>query len=367
MIASKTPLAREMTRRGFARSLASLGLAMVSVPILGRAASAASDLMVMDWSGYEVPELHKPYIAKYGASPEISLFADDEEAYQKVKGGFQADLVHPTSYAVGRYRDQGMLKAFDTSRLSNWSDLYPSLHSVAGMASEGKQWFVPCGWGILSVLYRADLVDIKEESWGLLWDERYKGKLSTITEMDGAVIPAAVKLGIPNPFAMSDDELAKVKAALEQQRGLLRFYWTDPAQLEQAMAAGEVVAAFAWMASNANLKKQGLDVKYMAPKEGVLGFIDGFIMLKEGPGKEQNAYDFVDAWLSPGSGQFMIESVGYGHSNRKAFELASAESKAALGLTAPETLLTSSIFLQEIAPDLRTKYVKMFEDVKAGF
>jgi len=367
MLGSGGPVRTPAARRDFMRLLASLGLAMVSVPVIGRRASAAGDLMVMDWSGYEVPELHKPYIAKYGASPEISLFADDEEAYQKVKGGFRTDLVHPTSYAVGRYRDQGMLKPFDTGRLSNWPDLYPSLYSVTGMASDGKQWFVPCGWGILSVLYRSDLVDIKEESWKLLWDERYKGKLSTITEMDGSVIPAAVMLGIPNPFAMSDEELAKVKAALETQRGLLRFYWTDPAQLEQAIAAGEVVAAFAWMASNANLKKQGLPVKYMAPKEGVLGFIDGFIMLKDGPGKEQNAYDFVDAWLAPGSGQFMIESVGYGHSNRKAFELASAESKAALGLSAPETLLTSSIFLQEIAPDLRAKYVKMFEDVKAGF
>jgi spermidine/putrescine-binding protein len=105
----------------------------------------------------------------------------------------------------------------------------------------------------------------------------------------------------------------------------------------------------------------------MAPKEGVLGFIDGFIMLKDAPGKEQNAYDYVDAWLAPESGKFMIESVGYGHSNRKAFALASDDSKAALGLTTPETLLTSSIFLQEIDPATREKYVKMFEEVKAGF
>jgi spermidine/putrescine-binding protein len=344
-----------------------MGLAVASMPVLGRRAAAADDLLVFDWSGYDVPELHQPYIAKYGASPQIALFADDEEAYQKIKAGFEANLVHPTSYAVGRYRDQDMLKPIDTARLSNWADLFPALHSVAGMNTDGQQWFVPCGWGILSVLYRADLVDIQEESWNLLWDERYKGRIATIAEMDGAVIPAAVALGIADPFAMSDAELAQVKDALVRQRDLLRFYWTDPSQLEQAMAAGEIVAAFAWMASVANLKKQGLDVKYMNPKEGVLGFIDGFVMLKDAPGKEQNAYDYVDAWLAPESGKFMIESVGYGHSNRKAFELASAESKDALGLSTPEALLSSSTFLAEIAPDLRQKYVQMFEDVKAGF
>lgn len=354
------------SRREFGRLLGSLGLAMVTIPVLGRGAAAADDLLVFDWSGYDVPELHPAYLQKYGASPSIALFADDEEAYTKIKSGFQADLVHPTSYAVGRYRDQGMLKPIDTGRLSNWADLYPALHSVGGMSTDGQQWFVPCGWGILSVLYRSDLVDIQEESWGLLWDERYKGRISAIAEMDGAVIPAAVKLGIANPFAMSDAEIDQVKAALIEQRDLLRFYWTDPTQLEQAMAAGEVVAAFAWMASNGNLTKQGVPVKYMNPKEGVLGFIDGFIMLKDAPGQEQNAYDYLDAWIAPDAGKFMIESVGYGHSNRKAFELASAESKAALGLSTPEALLTTSTFLQEIAPELREKYVRMFEEVKAG-
>jgi spermidine/putrescine transport system substrate-binding protein len=237
------------------------------------------------------------------------------------------------------------------------------------MSTGSSQWFVPCGWGYLSVLYRSDMVDLQgqPESWNLLWDPRYKGQISTITEMDGAVIPAAVALGIPNPFAMSDEEIAKVKDYLIKQRDLIRFYWTDPAQLEQAMASGEVVAAFAWMASNANLRKQGVPVRYAQPKEGLLGFIDGFIMLKDGPGKEQNAYDFVDAWIAPESGKFMIESVGYGHSNRKAFDLASAEAKEALGLSSPDKLVSSTIFLAEIDPARREKYVKMFEDVKAGF
>ncbi len=356
-----------LSRRRFTRQLAALGLGLVSIPVLSRSAAAAEELQVFDWSGYEVPQLYQPYVKKYGKPPPITLFADDEEAYQKIKAGYQTDLVHPTSYAVGRYRDQGMIKPIDTSRLSNWPDLFPALYSVKGMSTDGHQWYVPCGWGILSVLYRNDLVELKEPSWNLLWDERYKGRISTITEMDGAVIPAAVMLGIPDPFAMTDDEIAKVKAALVKQHALIRFYWTDPAQLEQALAAGEVVAAYAWMASNVNLKKKGVPVTYMTPKEGVLGFIDGFIMLKDGPGKEQNAYDFVDAWLAPESGKFMIESVGYGHSNRKAFDLASTNSKELLGLGAPDKLVGSTIFLQEIDPQRRQKYVKMYEDVKAGF
>src|SRR5262249_35225074 len=90
-------------RREVIKMLGSLGVVAVSLPLVGRNARADEDLTVFDWSGYEIPELHKPYIAKYGKSPTITIFADDEEAYVKIKAGFRCDLVHPTSYAVSRH------------------------------------------------------------------------------------------------------------------------------------------------------------------------------------------------------------------------------------------------------------------------
>ena len=358
--------ARHIGRRTTLKLLGSTGLALVSIPILGRRAQAADDLLVFDWAGYDVPELHQEYIAKYGASPTIALFGDDEEAYLKVSGGYQVDLVHPTSYAIARYRDGGMLKPVDTSRLSHWPDVLPQLSGVRGFATDGNQWFVPCGWGFNSVLYRTDLVDIEEESWGLLFDERYKGRLSVAGEMDGTVIPAAMTLGIADPFNMNDEELGRVADLLRKQRELNRFYWTDPTEIEQAIASGEVVAAYTWSASASTLKAQGVPVKYMTPKEGVLGWIDGFIMMKDGPGKEENAYDYVNAWLAPETGAWMIDNYGYAHSNAKAFEMVTPERLAEIGIPSPDVILSKGVFLQEMDPAMRQKYIEMYEAVKAG-
>lgn len=353
-------------RREACRTLAAMGLAAASVPLVARRARADSDLLVFDWTGYEIPELHKPYIAKYGKSPEIAIYADDEEAYLKIKGGFQADLVHPTSYAVGRYREQGMLKPIDTSRLSNWPDVLPEVANVKGMTSGDQRWFVPCGWGYNSVVYRSDIVQPKEDSWNLLWDERYSGRIANATEMDGAVIPAAMALGVPDPYAMNDDELAKVEEYLKKQRPMLRLYWSDPTEIEQAIASGEVVAAYVWAASASTLKSKGVPVTYMTPKEGVVVWIDGFIMLKDGPGQEQNAYDYLDAWLSPETGEYMLASYGYAHSNRKSFERVSAERLKEIGITSPDELLARGVFLREMDPALRQKYIQMYENVRAG-
>jgi spermidine/putrescine-binding protein len=330
LFAEGVPMPGVIGRRGLLRWMGAGGLALVSLPILSRGALADDDLLVFDWSGYEIPELHQAYIKKYGKSPTITIFGDDEEAYVKIKSGFKTDLVHPTSYAIGRYRDQGLM---------------PKLASRPGMNTDGHQWIAPCGWGYNSVLYRTDLCQPKEQSWLLLWDERYKGKIALAVEMDGSVIPAAMSLGIKDPFNMSDAEIAQVKDHLRKQRELNRFYWTDPAELEQAMAAGEVVAAYAWGASFSALKKQGVPVAYMKPKEGVIGWIDGFIMMKDGPGKEQ---------------------YGYAHSNRKAFDLVSPDRLKEIGIESKDDILSQGVFLQEQKAETREKYVKMYEDVKAG-
>ena len=58
-------------------------------------------------------------------------------------------------------------------------------------------------WGQASILYRTDLVDIEEESWGLLWDERYAGRLAMIDSLIHGVMVAAIYAGavgsLPDP------------------------------------------------------------------------------------------------------------------------------------------------------------------------
>ena len=77
----------------------------------------------------------------------------------------------------------------------------------------------------------------------------------------------------------------------------------------------------------------------------------------------------VDAWLAPETGKYMIESVrlrSFQPQGVRSRERRTAE--GALGISAPpEKMISPGIFLQEIDPERRQKYVKMYEDVKAGF
>ncbi len=352
-----------LSRRRFSQVLAAAGVALVTVPLTERGARAEDQVTYFTWSGYDVPEFFPGYVKKHGVNPNLPLFSDEEDAFQKLRAGFFADVAHPCSGRIKRWRDAGVVQAIDTSRLSNWGDVVEVLKTVNGAADGGKQWFVPIDWGNTSVLYRADLVEVKEESWALLWDERYKGRLSIGEDITDTAIICGLLAGVPDPYNMTDADMAKVKELLIKQKPLLRFYWSDTTALEQSMATGEVVAASAWNSSIATLRKQGIDVKYMNPKEGRLTWCCGLVLTSVA--KEiDKAYDLIDAMLSPEAGVWLI-NYGYGHSNRKAFEQVSEDVLAERGLAKnAEEHLKSGLFSRENPrlDDLQ----QMFEAVKAG-
>ena len=363
----------QMSRRQFNQSLMALGATMVMVPAGSRSAFAASDdhPTVFTWEGWDVPELHQPYLAKHGESPNMAIFGDEEEAFAKMRAGFKVDLTQPCTYKVPIWKDAGILDPIDTSRLSTWDDIIPSLKTIPGTYEGNNQYFFPTDWGLTSVLYRADLAPeyVDNESWGILWDPKYKGRLSMADSLIDGVMVAAIYIGAKDPFNMTDDEMAKTRAALKEQLPLMRYYWTSPADIEQALASGELVATSAWNSSYAALKKEGLDVRYTSPKEGAMTWVCGFCLMSDhDPAKLDRIYDYLDAYASVESGVFALTEYGYGHGNINAFAKVEQDSPGLLkelgySVNVDETL-NAGIFQAPMGnePALQA----MFEEVKAG-
>lgn len=363
-------LGGRMTRREFHRRMAAAGLGFAAVPLAApRARAAAPELTVFEWSGYDVPEMHPAFVAKYGASPNFSLFSTEEEALQKLLAGFVVDLMHPCSYNIKRWRDAGVLKPIDVSRLSHYENVWERFRTIPETSFDGQAYFVPFDAGLSSILYRTDLVDpadVADPSWALLFNEKYKGRLS-MYDTDTTLIEIATRIKgwYGEYLALPDDKLAEVKKVLVAQRDLMRFYWSDQTQLEQAMASGEVVAAYAWNGSYSNLKKQGLSVAYMVPKEGVLSWCCGMVRHAQAPGDDTATYDFLDAMLDPEAGKGLM-AAGYFHSNRKTYDLIEPQVLADMGVADPETTFAALEIGPEPEEPHRTKYISLVNEVKSG-
>ncbi len=128
------------------------------------AIAADSELIVFDWGGYEDEMFFQDYMKKYGEAPTYSFFSDEEEAFQKVRAGFRADLGHPCSQSVVKWRNAGIIVPIDTSRLKNWSKVDPGFAGMEGFQVDGVQWALPVDWGATALTYNADDVSAEDAS-----------------------------------------------------------------------------------------------------------------------------------------------------------------------------------------------------------
>ena len=360
-----------LSRRDFNKMLSAAGVSLVAMPVASKmaAAAAADQATFFTWGGYDVAEAYGPYIAKHGEPPNFAVFGGSEEGLTKMLAGYVVDVAHPCNADIPRWVASGLFQPLDTSKLSNWPNIMPELWNLEGNVVDGKPYMAPWDWGRTSITYRTDLVDLqgKEESWGILWDERYKGRLGMLASGGDSWWCGAIYAGVDFKDIASEEGFKKVAAIMRKQRPLIRTYTDDTTSLEQALASGELVAAMTWDASAVKLKGEGIPVKFANPKEGALTWVCGVMMHKDAPHPDK-AYDVIDALLSTESGKWLIGENGYGHSNAKSFGLFSDDELAALGLSRnPADILSAGKFQIPPTQEFDDAMNKEFEKIKAGF
>ena len=366
-----------MSRREMNAILAAGGFAIAATRVGARPAMAQDSCgdnhpTFFIWSGYEIPEFYPSYIEKHGCLPNFSMFGDEEEAFAKMRAGFAPDLMQPCSYKIGQWADAGLLAPIDTSRLSNWPDIIPALADMPVAIQNGERVYVPVDWGLTSVTYRTDLAPeyVDNETWAILWDEKYAGRISMIDSLIDGVAVAAIYAGVADPFNLSDPaDMDKTREALRTQLPLLRYYSNSMTDVENSLASGELIAAATWNSSWVALKDQGLPVNFMTPKEGAMTWACGVVRnpANDDHGQEMVdlAYEVIDNIISPEAGAWEIENYGYGVANAKAFDMVGPEKLAELGLPSdPQAYLAAGIFQDAMVPEGEIQ--TMFEEVKAG-
>jgi spermidine/putrescine transport system substrate-binding protein len=361
----------KLDRRTFNRSLFALGIVPVMMPLLPRRAMAAPEdhATWFTWGGFDVPEFFDQYIERRGELPNFATYGSAEEALNKLKSGFVADIVMPCISDVPRWSETGLFQPIDTSRLSNWPDVMPELWDVPYNVTDGKVWLMPWEWGQTSVAYRTDLYDLEgaEESWDMLWNPKYAGQLGMLAGGGDAWWCAAIAAGVPFDQIATDEAFDKISARLREQRPLIRMYTDDTTTSDTALAAGEIVATMAWNSSVVSLSAQGVPVKFAKPKEGALTWVCGQMLHRDAPNID-SAYEILDSLISETATVNLMRGFGYGGANRKAFEQFTDEELSALGLSRnPLEILQAGHFGIPQTAEWDQRMTSTWEQIKLGF
>jgi spermidine/putrescine transport system substrate-binding protein len=353
---------RKTAKRSWATGLTAFALSFSLLQ--GAQAADSGKLTYFTWSGYELPQFHSEFD---NSKVDISVFGDDDDALSKARAGFHPDIAHPCYDKLERWKQADLIQPLDPARIANWEQIFPVLRNMPGIVdTDGKVWMVPWDWGNTSILYRTDLVDKAEASWKMLFDPQspYAGRMATIDAVHDTPLVAALLAGV-DPFSkLTPEQMDKVAAVLREQRPVVAAYTTDMTSVEQSLASGELVAAMAWNASATALKRQNVPVSFMKPKEGMLTWACGMVLLKDAKHVDL-AYEFINARLNAESGAALINEYGYGSSSQAAFAKVPAAKLEELALPAdPETMLRDTIMTKPIPSN--DELAKLFERIKAG-
>ncbi len=338
--------------------------------LLGSSAAFAdgSDLVVLDWSGYEDEGFFGDYVEEYGSAPSYSFFGSQEEAFTKLTTGFIADLAHPCSDALRKWVAADLIQPIDTSRLENWDALLPQIREVDGIVQDGEVYMVPFEWGNTGLIYRTDMITDEEVSLQLLADPAYQGQVAIPDAASSAYAMAALATGAESYTNMTDAEFEAASDYLRAVHQNVRFYWSDAGQLDQAIASGEVIMGWGWNQSELNLIWNETPAVMMRDVDrGIATWVCGYVHPTSSTAPTDQIYDMLDALTTAASGQYIIESWGYAHSNAEAFEIADQELIATYGFSDVDSFFEDSLFFDAVTPELEARMLREFERIKAGF
>src|SRR5262249_47067337 len=278
-------------------------------------------LKVFDWGGYGdgayYPKQEKdtwtvPYQKATGDTPTFILFENDDDGFTKVAtGNAPYDVVHPCAYRFQDYVDGGYVQPWDPSLISNFSQLSPQLEQFGQI--NGQQFFVPLGWGYVAPLCNADYVSPTEDSWGLLWDDRYAKRIAWINTLEMLVI-AGYYNGVADPWTMTDDELAAQRDFLISKKDLVSFFWDQSYDLWLKFKKGDIWIGYAWPDAYGYAAAQGMNAVYMQPKEGRIHWSCGLGLFADSK-NYYHAHEYVNNWASKATAEFLEAYYYYGHAN----------------------------------------------------
>ncbi len=336
---------------------------------LARAASAhlaaeSGRLQVLDWAGYGNDggqAMFAQYVKAYPHNkPQFTYMGNEADALAKIHAGLKADLFRPYVGWVKYFATSGLVQPWDTKLISNFKNLNPFM--VKAGQYQGKQYGIPDDWGFDAILYRSDKVKPKAKSWGLLFDERYKGKIAWFDDIEMISI-AGLYLGFKDTWNQTSDQLKRSQKLLISKKHLVRKNWSSETDLWQLFGSGDVWIAYAWPNDWVQMKKKGLKVVYMHPKEKPIAWVGMFMLLK-GSSRPNLAHAYVDAWSSGKSAKWLEDNYGYGHANTVA-RPSSSDLLRALQLTNPRAVTEPNAYLDRDIPQ-RALYAKLWEQVKAS-
>jgi spermidine/putrescine transport system substrate-binding protein len=296
---------------------------------------------------------------------KTSAMSSNEEAVAKIQAGFEVDVINScVDEAALEMVQKGMYIELDTSRLTYWNDLFPSVKELPGVVVDGKYYVVPVDMGAGGILYNVDVVNPPPDSWADLFDPKWAGRVAVENNATTAMMIGALVTGIPDPLSMDEAQLDQVAQYWIDHKDQFRTFYTQGAQIRTLFKSEEVLLASGYADNAAYIREEGVNVELAMPKEGAILWACGYgISPNIDPANLDAAYALLNWYTSPEAELFEAETWSYQVANQDVLKIASPEVIEAASLEAPMNMENA---IPAHPPENRAAWVAAWAEVKAS-
>ena len=254
----------------------------------------------------------------YYIKVNYSTYATNEDMYAKITNSPVAyDIIIPSDYMIQKMITEGLLNEIDFDKLKNYgniSDEFKNNPEKTPYDPENK-YSVPYTYGMLGVIYNSEFVaeeDVADKSWGLLWNEKYAGKILQFNNPRDAFATAMYW----NNLDVNSNDPEVWNQALEllkQQKPLLQGYVNDEIFNKMKGASAYIAPYFAGDFLTMAAENDDLDFYY--PTEGTNYFVDAMCI----PTTSKNtdaAHAYIDYMISLEAARANALYIGYASPNK---------------------------------------------------
>ncbi len=331
--------------------------------------NSPATLSLLVWEGYADPSFVHDFEISHHCKVVASYMGSSDELVAKLRGGSAAnyDVISPSSDVAASIVKAGLAAPLDLSKIPSYLQLSVRLRDSSLVKANNQVFGVPFMWGPNPLLFDSSAFPQPPDSWMVLWDPKYGGKVSLWDELSSVYMAAQI-LGYDKPdpaqlYNLSDAQLEAVKKKLLELKPNVRKFWSTGGELTNLFQNHEIVLAMGWPLNTAQLRKLNFPIGETIPKENTTGWIDHLMITAASKNKDL-ASEFL-AYMAEAKTQKLVSDVThYTPANPDAAAYLSGDEKKSLHLDDPNTYMMHIYFWQDVPR--RARYNEIWNEVKAA-
>jgi spermidine/putrescine transport system substrate-binding protein len=271
--------------------------AAAAAPAATAAPAIKGPLRISNWPFYIDEKTVPDFSAATGIAVEYNEDVNDNnEFFAKVdeplkrNQSVDRDIVILTDWMVARMISLGYCAPLDDAKFPNKANLIDSLRDVS--FDPGRKYSVPWMSGMTGVAYNPKKTGRELTSMEDLFDPKFKGQVTMLTEMRDTLGLVMLGLGAdPTKATLEDAKAACAKIKKARESGQVRAFTGNDYAAD--LAAGNIAVAIAWSGDIQGLAADNPDLRWFAPKEGAMLYSDNMLIPKT-----SDRQDAAHAWLN---------------------------------------------------------------------